>query len=117
MCPSLPSTQARLPSPKPLTKEALKAEDDTKPAVAAIVDLFVATKSKPFHDVALAATEEELGATAEAFAAYQKEPVAKAAERKAARKLAEAFKLAVKSPTADEVLISLRSTLVSLTSL
>jgi len=46
-----------------------------------------------------------------------KEPAAKAAEKRAARSLAAAFKLASKSPTTDEILVSLRSTLVSLTSL
>lgn len=118
------AAEARLPPPKPLTKsllkqaalkDALKDAGDTKQAVAAVVALFVASASRPFHAVALAAVEEELAATAEAYAAYQKEPVAKAAARKAARKLASSFKLASKSPTADEVLVSLRSTLVSLT--
>ena len=90
--PALPAhTQARLPPPKPLTKsllkqaalkDALKDAGDTKQAVAAVVALFVASASRPFHAVALAAVEEELAATAEAYAAYQKEPVAKAAARK-----------------------------------
>ena len=118
--PSLPTTryQARLPSPKPLTKATLSGkEDDAKPAIAAIVALFAASKSAPFAAVALAATEEELGATGEAYGAYMKEPAAKAAEKRAARSLAAAFKLASKSPTTDEILVSLRSTLVSLTSL
>jgi len=105
------AAEAALPSPPKLTKKLLKAGG--KPAVSAVVALFA--KHPGFQQLASAVLDAELDALAAKYEAWNKEPLAKAAERAAARKLAGNFKLALPKPTEKEITVSLKSTLDVLT--
>lgn len=109
------AAEAALPSPPPpLSKALIKAGG--KPAEAAILATFA--KHAGFQKVAMSAWGDEAFAeVSKWYQAASKEPLTKAGERMAARRLAESFKLASPSPTDKEVKLSLGTTLTQLAAL
>ena len=80
-----------------------------------MVSLFA--KHEGFHALARDAVAAEAAEAARWHQQWYREPLQAAAERRAARVLADNFKLAAHSPSDDEVQVSLNATLSKLTQL
>ena len=96
-----------------LSKALIK--EGGKPAISAVVELF--SSNVGFHKLAMTALNDEVAAVAAVYQTSTREALPAAAERLAARRMAESFKLASPNPSEKEVKVSLGSTLTVLTSL